>query len=196
MRAMTTAHPYELLTPQRVLDTLQTAGWLGDGRLLQLNSYENRVFQVMLDDGAAVVAKFYRPGRWSDAQILEEHRFALQLAQQEIPVVAPLPLPRSNPMTIAGLQCVGEPPTLACWLEGGANFRLSVYARRAGHGPELDDPSVLSWLGRFAGRVHAVGSSEPFQTRRRLDASTYGHRPLQRLLDSELVMPAQQSSFE
>ncbi|HEU5294814.1 MAG TPA: serine/threonine protein kinase [Burkholderiaceae bacterium] len=193
---MATAHPYELLTPQRVLDTLQTAGWHGDGRLLQLNSYENRVFQVMLDDGTAVVAKFYRPGRWSDAQILEEHRFALQLAQQEIPVVAPLLLRCSDRAAIAGLQCVGEPPTLACWWEGEAAFRLSVYARRAGHGPELDDPSVLSWLGRFIGRLHAVGSSEPFQTRRLLDATTYGHRPLQRLLDSDLVTPAQRPPFE
>jgi len=89
---MSAAHPYERLTPQRVLDALQGVGLFGDGRLLQLNSYENRVFQAMLEDGSAVVAKFYRPGRWSDAQILEEHHFALQLAEQEIPVIAPLPL--------------------------------------------------------------------------------------------------------
>src|SRR5262245_50359991 len=136
MRAMTTAHPYELLTPQRVLDTLQTAGWLGDGRLLQLNSYENRVFQVMLDDGTAVVAKFYRPGRWSDAQILEEHHFALQLAQQEIPVIAPLALERAAQPPIDALQCLGEPPTVAHWREEGEAFRATVYPRRAGHGPE------------------------------------------------------------
>ena len=88
-------------------------GWRGDGRLLQLNSYENRVFQVMLEDGSAVVAKFYRPGRWSDAQILEEHHFALQLAAEEIPVIAPLPLPPDDGQPTAGLHRCGEPPTLA-----------------------------------------------------------------------------------
>jgi len=191
---MTAAHPYERLTPQRVLDTLQAAGWSGDGRLLQLNSYENRVFQVMLEDGAAVIAKFYRPARWSDAQILEEHRFALQLAQAEIPVVAPLPLRCDDPA--AGVQCSGEPPTLACWSDDDAAFRFSVYPRRAGHGPELDDPAVLSWLGRFVGRVHAIGAAQPFQVRRTLDAATFGQRPLQRLLDGDVVTPAQRQPFE
>src|SRR6478752_7173091 len=81
---------YTDLTPGAVLDALDAAGWRGDGRLIQLNSYENRVFQVFLEDGRVVVAKFYRPGRWSDAQILEEHRFAGELAANEIPVVAPL----------------------------------------------------------------------------------------------------------
>jgi Ser/Thr protein kinase RdoA (MazF antagonist) len=194
MRAMALAHPYEILTPQRVLDTLQAAGWHGDGRLLQLNSYENRVFQVMLEDGTAVVAKFYRPGRWSDAQILEEHRFALQLAQQEVPVVAPMPIGCTD--AAAEIQCAGEPPTLACWSEAGAWFRLSVFARCSGHGPELDDPSVLSWLGRFVARVHTVGSAEAFQARRRLDAATYGHQPLQRLLGGDLVTAAQREPYE
>ena len=192
---MVASHPYERLTPQRVLDALQTVGWRGDGRLLQLNSYENRVFQVMLEDGSAVVAKFYRPGRWSDAQILEEHRFALQLAQHEVPVVAPLPLLRDDAPAI-DMRCVGEPPTLACWSETGADFRCSVYARRSGHGPELDDPSVLAWLGRFVARLHAVGTREPFRTRRRLDAATYGHEPLRRLLGSDHVTPAERRAFE
>jgi len=195
MRAMPASHPYERLTPQCVLDALQSVGWRGDGRLLQLNSYENRVFQVMLEDGSAVVAKFYRPGRWSEAQILEEHHFALQLASEEIPVIAPLPLPPDDVQPAAGLLCSVEPPTLACWSEGDAMFRLSVYARRSGHGPELDDPAVLSWLGRFVGRVHAVGSRAPFQTRRRLDVATYGHGPLQRLLDGDLVTTAERPGF-
>ncbi|HET7524917.1 MAG TPA: serine/threonine protein kinase, partial [Burkholderiaceae bacterium] len=135
--------------------------------------------------------------RWSDAQVLEEHRFALQLAQQEIPVVAPLPLYCDDEAPAGTLQCIGEPATLACWRDDGdAWLRLSVYARRSGHGPELDDPSVLSWLGRFVARLHAVGSSEPFQTRRRLDAATYGHRPLQQLLDGDHVTPAQRPAFE
>src|SRR5262245_57308649 len=105
------SHPYESLTPQRVLDALQCVGQRGDGRILQLNSYENRVFQVMLEDGSAVVAKFYRPGRWSDAQILEEHRFALQLARQEIPVIAPMPLRGDVEAAGGGPQVGGRPAT-------------------------------------------------------------------------------------
>src|SRR5262245_46289653 len=190
------SHPYESLTPQRVLDALQTVGHRGDGRILQLNSYENRVFQVMLEDGSAVVAKFYRPGRWSDAQILEEHRFALQLAEQELPVIAPLALQRAAQPPIEALQCLGEPPTVAHWREEGEAFRAAVYPRRAGHGPELDDPAVLRWLGRFVGRLHAVGAREAFQARRRLDAETYGHRALQRVLDSELLTPSESAPFE
>jgi Ser/Thr protein kinase RdoA (MazF antagonist) len=143
-----------------------------------------------------VVAKFYRPGRWSDAQILEEHHFALQLAEQEIPVIAPLPLQCDVAAPSPDWGCVGEPPTLAWWREDDAAFRLGVYPRRSGHGPELDDPAVLSWLGRFVARVHTVGRREPFQSRRRLDAATYGHQPLQRLLDGEVITPAQRDGFE
>lgn len=195
MRNMAQAHPYERLTPQHVLDALQCVGQRGDGRIIQLNSYENRVFQVMLEDGSAVVAKFYRPGRWSDAQILEEHRFALQLAQQEIPVVAPLPLQRDGAAPIEALRLSGDPLTMASWAEADATFRLAVYARRSGHGPELDDPQVLQWLGRFVGRLHAVGASRVFAARRRLDAATYGHRPLARLLDGDAITPAQCDGF-
>jgi Ser/Thr protein kinase RdoA (MazF antagonist) len=179
------SHPYERLTPQHVLDALQSVGQRGDGRILQLNSYENRVFQVMLEDGSAVVAKFYRPARWSDAQILEEHRFALQLAEAEIPVIAPLLLQRDPDGPIDALRCIGDPPTLALWADGDALFRVAVYARRSGHGPELDDPHVLQWLGRFVGRLHAVGAAEPFAARRRIDAQTYGHQALRRLLDGD-----------
>jgi Ser/Thr protein kinase RdoA (MazF antagonist) len=190
------SHPYERLTPQRVLDALQCVGQRGDGRILQLNSYENRVFQVMLEDGSAVVAKFYRPGRWSDAQILEEHRFALQLASQEIPVIAPMPLQRGDDAPIAGLHCAGDPPTLGIWSEDDATFRVAVYARRAGHGPELEDPQVLQWLGRFVGRLHAVGMAEAFASRKRIDAQTYGHQALQRLLGSDGLPVPQDAAFE
>jgi Ser/Thr protein kinase RdoA (MazF antagonist) len=190
------SHPYERLTPQCVLDALQGVGQRGDGRLLQLNSYENRVFQVMLEDGSAVVAKFYRPARWSDGQILEEHRFALQLAAQEIPVIAPITLARELDAPIAGLHCAGTPPTLGLWPESDAIFRVAVYPRRAGHGPELDDPQVLQWLGRFVGRLHAVGASEPFRVRRRLDAQTYGHQALQRLVDTDALPAPQAGAFD
>jgi Ser/Thr protein kinase RdoA (MazF antagonist) len=189
-------HPYERLTPQHVLDALQGVGQRGDGRILQLNSYENRVFQVMLEDGSAVVAKFYRPARWSDAQILEEHRFALQLAEAEIPVIAPMLLQRDPDAPIDGLHCIGDPPTLGVWADDDAVFRLAVYARRSGHGPELDDPHVLQWLGRFVGRLHAVGAAEPFAARRRIDAQTYGHQALRRLLDGDALPPQQAGAFE
>ena len=195
MRAVA-AHPYEHLTPLRVLDALQSVGLRGDGRLLQLNSYENRVIQVMLEDGLAVVAKFYRPARWSDAQILEEHRFALQLAGDELPVIAPSPLERDADAPLPDMRCLGEPATLASWSEEEATFRLAVYARRSGHGPELDDPAVLAWLGRFVGRLHRVGARQPFLTRRRFDAQTFGHAPLQRLLDAGSVPDAQRDAFE
>ena len=179
--ALPSAHPFDRLTPQAVLDALDGVGHRGDGRLLQLNSYENRVFQVMLEDGGAVVVKFYRPGRWTDAQIEEEHQFAAELAAAEVPVVAPLPLsggPHSD-QTLAHAMIDGEP------------FRLAVYPRCAGHGPELDDTDTLRWLGRFIARLHAVGEQRPFQHRRTLDAQTFGHAPLARLLAQDIIPPAQ-----
>ncbi len=181
-------HPYDRLTPQAVLDALDAVGIRGDGRLLQLNSYENRVFQVMLEDGGAVVAKFYRPGRWTDAQIAEEHAFAAEAAAAELPVVAPLPL-----ATTSGDGSEGG--TLARTEIDGQSFRLAVYPRRAGRGPDLDQPETLRWLGRFLGRLHAVGAQRPFLHRRRLDAATFGHQALARLLALDVIGPAQVDAF-
>lgn len=156
------AHPYDDLSPERVLDALAEGGVRGDGRILQLNSYENRVFQVFLEDGSAVVAKFYRPGRWSDAQILEEHAFATDLAHEEVPVVAP--------MALQG-QALGDPPTLLPVLRhvdggqttpGRAAHRVAVSPRCAGRAPELDQPGTLERIGQFLGRCHAVGARRPF----------------------------------
>src|SRR5436190_11229013 len=111
--ADTTSHtPYAALTPPLVLDALDSVGLRGDGRLLQLNSYENRVFQVYLEDGPVVVAKFYRPSRWSDEQILEEHQFTAELVVQEVPVVPPLALTADPSSRLAPILC-GEPATLA-----------------------------------------------------------------------------------
>jgi Ser/Thr protein kinase RdoA (MazF antagonist) len=168
---------YAGLTPQAVLDALEAVGLYGDGRLLQLNSYENRVFQVFLEDGSAVVATFYRPGRWSDEQILEEHAFALELAAQDIPMVPPLPLPEGGTLGHVALN--------------GIQHRFSVSPRRAGRAPELDDPDTLQWLGRFIARIHAVGRQQPFVHRRRLDITTFGHRPRQLLLDGGFVPDTQ-----
>ncbi|MCW5611346.1 MAG: serine/threonine protein kinase [Rubrivivax sp.] len=171
------------LTPQQVLDSLEAVGLHGDGRILQLNSYENRVFQVFLEDGRAVVAKFYRPGRWSDAQILEEHAFALELAAAEIPVVPPLALSEGG--DTPGLVLQGDPPTLATL----AGHRFAVAARCAGREPELEDPATLRQLGRFIGRLHAVGRRRPFQHRHHLDPRADGRRAMALLLDGGFVTP-------
>lgn len=134
---------YAALTPDAVLDALAGAGLHPDGRLLQLNSYENRVFQVFLDDGTAVVAKFYRPHRWSDAQILEEHAFALELAAHDVPVVAPLEL-RTTPSSAGGCMLAGTPATLAADVASG--FRFSVSPRHAGRSPNsTTPPSPPGW---------------------------------------------------
>jgi Ser/Thr protein kinase RdoA (MazF antagonist) len=173
---------YADLDPDRVLRTLDAVGLRGDGRLLQLNSYENRVFQVFLEDGDVVVAKFYRPSRWSDAQILEEHAFALELAADDVPVVAPRVLPASP-----AIELLGEPPTLARLHDGADEHRVTISDRKAGRAPELENPAVLQWLGRFLGRLHAVGARHAFAHRRSIDAATFGHAARQRLLDGGFV---------
>jgi Ser/Thr protein kinase RdoA (MazF antagonist) len=174
---------YASLTPQHVLDTLDAVGLHGDGRILQLNSYENRVFQVFLDEPgpgpAAVVAKYYRPGRWTEAQIVEEHAFALELADAEVPVVAPLVLSAAS----ADVMLHGDPPTLAC----GLGHRYMVAPRCAGREPELDDPDTLRQIGRFIGRLHAVGRRKPFVHRHHLHAARDGRRALQVLTDGGFV---------
>ena len=144
-------HPYSRLTPDLVLDGVAAAGLRPDGRLLSLNSYENRVYQVGLEDGSFVVAKFYRPERWSDAQIDEEHAFAHELAEREIPVVAPTHSLRF------------------------ADFRIAIYPRRGGRTPELGNDKTLEWIGRFIGRIHAVGAVRPFKMREALTPQTFGH---------------------
>lgn len=164
------AHPYTQLTPDRVLDAVESAGWRVDGRLFGLNSYENRVYQIGLEDGASVVAKFYRPARWSDAQIDEEHGFALELAAREIPVVAPLAHDGRTLFDHAG-------------------FRFAVYPRRGGRTPELDDPAVLEWIGRFLGRIHAVGATRAFRARPALDPQSFGRVPRDFLLAHDLIPP-------
>jgi Ser/Thr protein kinase RdoA (MazF antagonist) len=169
---MATTLGYADLTPPQVLAALDAVGLVGDGRILQLNSYENRVFLVYLDDGRAVVAKFYRPGRWSDAQIVEEHAFGLELAAAEVPVVAPLVLHAAG--RDAPVRLHGSPPTLAAC--GG--HRFMVAPRCAGREPELDEPGTLERIGRFIGRLHEVGRRRPFRLRRRIDVGADGERAL------------------
>ncbi|MCU0921361.1 MAG: serine/threonine protein kinase [Burkholderiaceae bacterium] len=159
---------YADLTPSAVLDALDAVGFRGDGRILQLNSYENRVFQVMLEDGGAVVAKFYRRARWSDAQITEEHSFALELADAEVPVVAPCILHDAA----AGVRLLPEPGPATLALRQGPEglHRYSISPRQAGRSPELEEDAVLVRLGGFIGRLHAVGVRRPFAHRRTLNA--------------------------
>jgi Ser/Thr protein kinase RdoA (MazF antagonist) len=155
--------PYAELGPATVLDALESAGLRGDGRLLSLNSYENRVYQAWLEDGGSVVAKFYRPGRWSDAQILEEHAFVGELAAREIPAVAPLEL---NGTT----------------LRAHASYRFAVFPRRGSRAPELENRETLAWLGRYLGRIHGVGATRAFAARPALDPESFGREPRDWLL--------------
>ncbi|TAK51920.1 MAG: serine/threonine protein kinase [Betaproteobacteria bacterium] len=171
------ARPYDGLTPDVVLDALDSAGLRGDGRLLALNSFENRVYQVSLEDGGSVVAKFYRPQRWSDAQILEEHAFALELAAREIPVVAPLALAARTLHTHAG-------------------FRFAAYPRCGGRPPELEDESVLEWIGRFLARIHGVGAAAPFHQRPALDIDSFGVEPRDWLLAHDCLPPDLRQAWE
>jgi Ser/Thr protein kinase RdoA (MazF antagonist) len=156
-------HPYSALTPEVVLDACSAVGLRPDGRLLGLNSYENRVYQVYMEEGAPVVVKFYRPGRWTREQIDEEHAFANELAEREIPVVAPT--------SCAVFQ----------------DFVFAVYPRRGGRTPNLEDPKALEWIGRFLGRIHAVGSIRNFEVREALTPRSFGREPSQWLIENRSI---------
>ena len=144
---MAEALPFATLTPDRIADCVEAAGYRCDGRLAALNSFENRVYQVGVEEGAPVIVKFYRPRRWSDAAIGEEHAFCAELAAAEVPVVAPLVLAGGATLANAG------------------GFRFALYPKRPGRAPELDDDDTLEWLGRFIARIHAVGALRPFRHR-------------------------------
>ena len=157
------APPYAGLTPDRVLDALDSVGIRGDGRLLALNSYENRVYQVWRDDTPPVVVKFYRPARWSDAQIIEEHEFVGELAEAEVPAIPPLALDDAT-------------------LHAFEGFRFAVFDRRGGRAPELDDRQTLTRIGRFVARIHAIGSRRAFAARPALTREAFGIEPREYLL--------------
>jgi Ser/Thr protein kinase RdoA (MazF antagonist) len=217
--------PYANLTPDAVLDALASVGLFGDGRLLQLNSYENRVFQIHLDDGRVVVAKFYRPQRWSDAQILEEHAFAHELANAEVPVVAPLALSAAHPegpsfAALPQAHVTGEPATLAHFLPRsplvdsdagqimGAlseaillkpveqlTLRFGVTPRAGGRSPELENPQTLEWIGRFLARLHATGARQPFAHRQTLSVETHGRAARDWLIEHQVIPPGQSADW-
>lgn len=156
------------LSPECVLDAIDALGFETNSRLLALNSYENRVYQVGIEDGAPLVAKFYRPGRWSDAQILEEHGFVQELVQQEIPVVA-------------ALEIAGQT------LHQFQGYRFALFAKQGGRAPELDHPGVLERLGRFIGRIHAVGAQKIYQVRPAINRLTYGDAARDFLLANHFI---------
>ena len=159
---------FATLTPDCVLNALESIGLRCDGRLLGLNSYENRVYQVGIDDSAPLVAKFYRPARWTDDAILEEHAFVQELVEREIPVV-----PAS---TIDGKT-----------LHHFDGFRFSVFAKHGGRAPELENRDTLEWLGRFLGRIHAVGAIKNFEHRPTLNIETFGTEPREYLLANGFI---------
>lgn len=170
-------HPYSTLTPDVVVEAVEALGHLCDGRVLALNSYENRVYQVGREEADPVVAKFYRPGRWSTPAILEEHAFALELAAAEIPVVAPL--------TFSGRT-----------LFEARGFRYAVYPRQGGHWPELATLEERQRMGRFLGRIHAVGRARPFRHRPHLDWRVMGAATMQYLLEQGWIPPHIEAAYE
>ncbi len=167
--ASPSATPYQDLTPDTLLTAVESTGRLTDGTLLALNSYENRVYQVGIEDSPPVIAKFYRPGRWPDEAILEEHAFLQELTQEEIPVVAPL-------VATGG----------ATLLKHGA-YRFTLFPRQGGRAPDLERPEQLEWLGRLIGRIHAVGAVRRFEHRLTLNAHALGREPRAFLLESRFL---------
>jgi Ser/Thr protein kinase RdoA (MazF antagonist) len=166
----TTNTPYENLTPDLILDAVESLDLRCTGSLTALNSYENRVYQVGIEDEAPLVAKFYRPLRWTDEAIIEEHQFGQELMALEIPVIAPLEIKGRT-------------------LHEHAGFRFALFPRKGGRALEVDNMEQLEQMGRFIGRIHAVGECRPFQHRIRLDAETYGEQPYQFLLANHFISP-------
>jgi len=157
---------FQQLTPDAMLDAIEALGYRCDGRFLALNSYENRVYQIGQEDSEPLIAKFYRPNRWSDDAIIEEHIFTLELAEDEIPVIAPI------------VNQAGES------LHHHGPFRFALYPRRGGRAPELDNPDQLEIIGRFIARIHLHGETASFRHRAAINIKTHGEIPSQYLLES------------
>ena len=181
--------PFANLTPDRLLDALDAAGFRGDGRLVALNSYENRVYLVYLEEPLdspvaggvlpdSVVVKFYRTGRWTDVQIAEEHAFVAELAAREVPAVAPLAA--ADGVTLHHFE----------------DLRFAVYPRRGGRAPELDRRETLNWIGRFMGRIHAVGQAGRFEVRPALDVESHGEVPRRWIAEAGLVPASLRAAWQ
>lgn len=164
--------PFFHLNPDCILNAIESVGLRTDGRLLALNSYENRVYQVGIEDASPIVVKFYRPQRWSDQQILEEHTFVQELAEAEIPVVAP---------TIINNQ------TLLHYKQQEADFRFTIFPKQGGRTPELDRADNMEWMGRFIARIHAIGKLKSFASRPTINIDSFGIEPSQFLLTHDFI---------
>lgn len=165
---MAAEHLFTRLSPDLVMDAVESVGFRCDARILELNSYENRVFQIGIEDAEPVVGKFYRPGRWTDEQILEEHRFTEELAEADVSAVPPITAGQST-------------------LNHFDGFRFALYPRRGGRAPELDDLENLEILGRAVGRIHAIGAQEVFHVRPAISLKEYGFDARQFLLDNDFI---------
>ena len=161
-------HAYANLQPDDILSAIEGVGFDCSGRFLALNSYENRVYQIGIEDGASVVAKFYRPGRWDDAAILEEHKFTEELAATDIPVVAPIRIDGST-------------------VHRHGPFRFSVSPCRGGRAPDLDNSDLLRQLGRLVGRIHLHGETADFEHRPTIDLEGFGYESQEFLLENEFI---------
>ena len=172
-------HPYSELTPDRVLLAIENLGLTPDARIYPLNSYENRVYQIGLEGGSSVVAKFYRPARWSDAQILEEHAYAQELLDLEVPVAAPMQFADGQTLMHDGI------------------FRIAVFPKIAGRAPDLDVRDNMLIMGRFIARVHLVGVKAPFLTRESLSINSMAIASREYLLANNFIptelLPAYES---
>ncbi len=165
------------LQPEDIIATLDDLGFDCDGRFLALNSYENRVYQIGIEGDRPVVAKFYRPERWSDDCIQEEHTFSIALAAQEIPVVPPI-------------EIDGET------LKHSGPYRLAVFPSRGGRAPDLDNYELLTQLGRLIARIHLEGEVSAFKFRPRIDIESYGIQSIDFLLDNDFIPVANRDAYE
>jgi Ser/Thr protein kinase RdoA (MazF antagonist) len=170
-------HPYDQLTPDVIIAAVESTGRVSDRRILALNSYENRVYQVGIEQEAPIIAKFYRPDRWSDAAIQEEHGFALELAAGEVPVVPPL---------------VRDGKTLFEF----DGFRFALFERRGGRWPELGTRTEREWMGRFMGRIHLVGRRQRFRSRGRIDVHRLGDDSRNFLLAEGWIPPHLEAAYD
>ncbi|MCP4433749.1 MAG: serine/threonine protein kinase [Gammaproteobacteria bacterium] len=173
-------HPYRLLTPDTIIEAVESTGRLSDVRIMPLNSFENRVYQVGMEEGDPVIVKFYRPDRWSPKQIDEEHRFSQYLYDLEIPVVPPLMI---NPDS--------DFPSLSKHSE----FNFALYPKQGGRAPQLDNLEHLHQLGRFIGRIHAAGKSFPLQYRRKLNTTDFGSGCVEYLLSNHFIPQELQQAY-
>ena len=163
---------YSQLDPDTIINAVESKGFLSDARVLALNSYENRVYQVGIEDEQPIIAKFYRPLRWTDEQILEEHVFSKELHELDIPAIPPIYLSE---------QAKTES------LFDYKGYRFALYLRRGGRAPELTDMDQLYWLGKLMGRIHAIGKTTQFQHRPTLSIESFILRPFAYILEHNFM---------